>query len=144
MEIQDTYLDSNNIVLSRKYAVTRHNLINCRCRPVEDQAAGIDRPLECRASHRKSHQLVCLAGDSSHIKRQVGHDALKGLVTTARASDDSARTRGVRGAAIVIPNDCRNVVDVVDGRAVADPATSQPVVARIGIGLDDDINALSD
>lgn len=142
-EWEKAYLNSNDVVISREHTVSRKNLLKRWGFHVQPQAAAVDRPSESRTGRRKGKNLIRLGGNGAHIKRQVRHNARVGLIATAGARSNCACAGRVRGATRIVPDDARNVIDIVDGGARRDPASAQPVVTGIGVGLDNDIDTLA-
>lgn len=140
---KDPYVDSNDVVLRGEDGLVVEDLQQSRGLPVQDQAAGVDGPPEVVGKF-ETQQLLGDDGDVGHVERHMGHQALERLIAAALGRDNGRVARRVSLVGLVVSDNASDVGCVAVVRAGRVPTRSQPVVAGLGVGLDDDVVPLAD
>lgn len=135
-------VDRDDVVLGGEDGAAIHHPRERRARPVKQQAAVVERPLEVTVE-LEAQALRGRGGDGADVERHVRAQARERLVVAARSRGDARGARRRRGAAVVIPDNTRDSVRVAVGHARVDPRPAQPVVARASAGLHDHVVPLA-
>jgi len=116
--------------------------------PVEDEARGVDGPLEDGAGgEAEIFKDEVGGGDVGDVEGKVGDCGGEGLVKAVSGGGDGGVGGGGGGRGGVIPDDACDGGDVGIGRAAVDPAAAEPVFGEGGgggFGFNDDVVALPD
>lgn len=140
-----SYINRHNVIFSRKDIVMVIHPHERWLVPVEVQGATVDRPCEQGVVCESYTELLDgNATNIGHVKVQVRHQTLQGLVKASRRSFDFAEACRLAGAGYVVANDTSGVLRgiICNPSAGTDPQSPQPIVAWRSVGLNNDVISL--
>lgn len=134
---------SDDVVVQREVGLAIHHASKSRVLPVNLQAAAVECPLEPIAAGGKAQAFGGNLVDNSDIQRQVRDKVRYSLVSAALSLGDGADSGWIGSARAVIAHNASDTVCILVVAASRIPLCAQPVVARSGISLNDDVVALA-
>lgn len=136
-------LHNDDVVVGREVRLAVHHSGEGRVLPVNLQTAAVEGPLEPVAASGKVQALGSDFVDGADIHSQVRNEIRYGLVSTGLSLGDGAGGGGVGSAGAIVANDTGDTIGVGVVAAGGVPLCAQPVVARVSVGLDNDIVTLA-
>lgn len=136
-------LHDDDVVVGREVGLVVHDAGQGGVFPVNLQAAVVESPLEPGAAGGKVQALGSDFVDGADIHGQVRNCVSQSLISTGGGLGDGAGGGWVRSAGAVVANDAGDAIWVSVVAAGGVPSCAQPVVSSIGVGLNNDIVALT-